>query len=87
MRRVGDVLRGWLNLALIDAIRTGAPQPRTWSFGLRAVTVVGAIAFLLAGALTALSPLLRQHTELAVGANRLVIPTWSAPLVIWILVV
>ncbi|NLT30620.1 MAG: hypothetical protein GXX86_09215, partial [Propionibacterium sp.] len=42
---------------------------------------------LLAGALTALSPLLRQHTELAVGANRLVIPTWSAPLVIWILVV
>ncbi|MGJ3508504.1 hypothetical protein [Enemella sp. A6] len=87
MKQLWTILRRWVNLAVIDAVRSGVPQPRQWSHGLRAVTAVGALAFLLAAALTLLSTPLRAETELAVGAQHLVLPSWSAPLVLWILVV
>lgn len=87
MRTLWDVLRHWVDLALLEAVRSGAPQPRAWSFGLRAVSVVGVLAFLLAASLAMLAPVLRATTTLAVGANGFVIPTWSAPLMIWVLLV
>lgn len=87
MRSAWGVLRHWVDLALIEAVRSGAPQPRAWSFGLRAVSVVGVLAFLLAACLALISPVLRATTTLAVGANGFVIPSWSAPLLMWVLVV
>ncbi|MDO5501396.1 MAG: hypothetical protein Q4F67_17140, partial [Propionibacteriaceae bacterium] len=72
MRQVWAVLRRWVNLAIVDAVRTGAPLPQRWSPGLQAVAALAAVAFVLAAGLAALSPLLRANTDLAVGANLLV---------------
>lgn len=80
-----EVLRDTVRRVLVEPVQDGAPRFRSWSLGLQLVAAIATVATFASALLAAFGSDLRQGSMVLSGTE-LVLPSWSMPVLLWLLV-